>query len=45
MFDRVEVLARLSRSGDPMRQPGDVESAARVLDPRSDGTIELIIGG
>jgi cytochrome c-type biogenesis protein CcmH len=45
MFDRVEVLARLSRSGNPMRQPGDVESAARVLDPRSEATIELIIGG
>ncbi len=45
MFDRVEVLARLSRSGKPMRQPGDIESAAQVLDPRSDGTIELIIGG
>ena len=45
MFQRVEVLARLSRSGSPMRQPGDLESAAHVLDPRSDGTIELIIGG
>ena len=34
MFDRVEVLARLSRSGNPMRQPGDIESAAQVLDPK-----------
>ncbi len=45
MFQRVEVLARLSRSGNPMRQPGDVESTAHVLDPRVGGTIELIIGG
>jgi cytochrome c-type biogenesis protein CcmH len=45
MFQRVEVLARLSLSGNPMRQPGDLESAVHVLDPRSDGTIELIIGG
>jgi hypothetical protein len=45
MFDRVEVLARLSRSGNPMRQPGDVESAAQVLDPRGTDTIALIIGG
>jgi hypothetical protein len=39
------VVARLSLSGDPKRQPGDVESAAQVLDPRSADPVELIIGG
>lgn len=45
MFQRVEVVARLSLSGDPKRQPGDVESAAQVLDPRSADMVTLIIGG
>ena len=45
MFDRVEVLARLSRSGSPMRQPGDVESPAQLLDPHGGAAVELIIGG
>ncbi len=45
MLDRVEVLARLSRSGNPMHEPGDVESVARVLDPRSNEAVELVIGG
>lgn len=44
-FQRVEVVARLSLSGDPKRQPGDVESAAHVLDPRNADPVELIIGG
>jgi cytochrome c-type biogenesis protein CcmH len=45
MFDRVEVLARLSRSGSPTRQPGDVESPAQLLDPHGGAAVELIIGG
>jgi cytochrome c-type biogenesis protein CcmH len=45
MFDRVEVLARLSRSGNPVRQPGDIESRIQSLDPRGSTTISLIIGG
>ena len=45
MFDRVDVLARLSRSGSPMRQPGDVESAVQSLDPRGSEAVSLIIGG
>ena len=45
MFDRVEVLARLSRSGNPVRQPGDVESPAQLLDPHGGAAAALIIGG
>jgi cytochrome c-type biogenesis protein CcmH len=45
MFDRVEVIARLSRSGDPIRQPGDIESASQLLDPRNAKTAALVIGG
>jgi cytochrome c-type biogenesis protein CcmH len=45
MFDRVEVLARLSRSGNPVSQSGDVESAAVLLDPRGAEGVSLIIGG
>ena len=45
MFDRVEVLARLSRSGNPVRQPGDVESRAQLLDPKGGAAVALIIGG
>ncbi|RZA37379.1 MAG: cytochrome C biogenesis protein [Lysobacteraceae bacterium] len=40
----VEVLARLSASGDPMRQEGDVDSAAvRIALPASQ-PVELVIG-
>ena len=45
MFDRVEVIARLSRSGNPIRQPGDLESPAQLLDPHAASTAALIIGG
>ncbi len=45
MFSRVEVLARLSRSGNPVRQPGDVESPAQLLDPHGSAAVALIIGG
>jgi cytochrome c-type biogenesis protein CcmH len=44
MFDQVEVLARLSLSGNPMRQPGDLESPIRLLDPHGTGPIVLTIG-
>ena len=44
MFDQVEVLARLSLSGNPMRQPGDLESPIRLLDPHGAGPIVLTIG-
>src|SRR5690606_29939056 len=40
----VEVIARLSASGDPMRQEGDIESApVRTALPAS-GTVELVLG-
>jgi cytochrome c-type biogenesis protein CcmH len=45
MFERVEVVARLSRSGNPVRQPGDVESPAQTLDPHAGGAVSLVIGG
>ena len=45
MFDRVEVVARLSRSGNPMRQPDDIESPSQLIDPRTTPTTALIIGG
>jgi len=45
MFDRVEVVARLSRSGSPMRQPDDIESPSQMIDPRTTPTAALIIGG
>jgi cytochrome c-type biogenesis protein CcmH len=45
MFDRIEVIARLSRSGNPTRQSGDVESSAVVLDPRAAQMVSLVIGG
>ena len=45
MFDRVEVVARLSRSGNPMRQPDDIESPSQLIDPRTTPTAALIIGG
>jgi cytochrome c-type biogenesis protein CcmH len=44
MFDQVEVLARLSLSGNPMRQPGDLESPSRLLDPHGAAPIVLTIG-
>lgn len=43
-LNEVEVVARLSRSGSPMRGAGDVESAARRIDPRSNAPVALIIG-
>jgi cytochrome c-type biogenesis protein CcmH len=45
MFDKVEVVARLSRSGNPMRQSDDVESPIQSLDPKGAEPVSLIIGG
>ena len=40
----VELIARLSASGDPMRQPGDIESApVRVALPAK-AAVELVLG-
>jgi hypothetical protein len=44
MFDRIEVVARLSRSGNPIRQPGDLESPAQTLDPHAAVPVTLTIG-
>ena len=40
----VEVFARLSASGDPMRQAGDIESAAVKVDLPSSVPTELVLG-
>ena len=45
MFERVEVVARLSRSGNPVRQPGDLESNSQLVDPHATQRTALIIGG
>lgn len=45
MFERIEVVARLSRSGNPVRQLGDVESKSQLVDPHATQSIALIIGG
>lgn len=43
-LDRVQVLARLSRSGNAMRQTDDVESAPVMVQLPSKTEVELIIG-
>ncbi len=40
----VEVFARLSASGDPMRQEGDIESAPVVIKLPSSAPVELVLG-
>jgi cytochrome c-type biogenesis protein CcmH len=41
----VELIARLSASGDPMRQEGELESKpVRVILP-ADAPVELVLGG
>jgi cytochrome c-type biogenesis protein CcmH len=44
-FDRVEVLARLSQSGTPARQAGDLEAAAEPVNPREQPRVTLTLGG
>jgi cytochrome c-type biogenesis protein CcmH len=41
-FDQVVVVARISRSGDPMPHPGDLEVFSRVVRPGTTG-IDLTI--
>ncbi len=36
-FDKVVVLARISKSGTPMAQPGDIEGTAGIVKPGSHG--------
>lgn len=42
-FEQVELVARLSRTGNAIAQPGDPEVRAGPLEPGAEGTIELII--
>ena len=41
-FDQVVVVARISKSGDPMPHPGDLEVVSRVVQPGTTG-IDLTI--
>ncbi|CAD0324731.1 tetratricopeptide repeat protein [Xanthomonas hortorum] len=43
-LDKVQVLARLSRSGNAMRQTDDVESAPVMVALPADAPVELVIG-
>ena len=42
-FSRVVVEARISRSGNPIAQPGDLQAVSAVLDPHARGDVRLII--
>lgn len=45
-FDKVVVLARVSRSGSPVAQPGDLEGSAGIVTPGSKGlniTIDSVV--
>jgi len=42
-FSRVVVEARISQSGNPIAQPGDLQAVSAVLDPRSAAPVQLII--
>jgi cytochrome c-type biogenesis protein CcmH len=44
-FDQVEVLARLSQSGTPTRQAGDLEAAASPVKPSEQPRLSLTLGG
>ena len=41
----VEVIARISESGNPMRQEGDIESAPVRVSLPSKSTVKLTLGG
>ena len=41
-FDEVVVVARISKSGDPIAHPGDLEVTSRVVKPGTTG-IDLVI--
>ncbi|OYX92849.1 MAG: hypothetical protein B7Y78_09525 [Caulobacter sp. 35-67-4] len=36
-FDKVVVVARISKSGSPMAQPGDIEGTAGIVKPGTKG--------
>ncbi len=45
-FDQVVVVARISKSGDPMPQPGDLEAVSKVVKPGTKGidlTIDTVV--
>jgi cytochrome c-type biogenesis protein CcmH len=42
--DEVELVARISRSGDATPQPGDLESAPARVHLPAGGPVELVIG-
>ena len=43
-LQEVEVFARLSASGDPMRQEGDIESAPVKIKLPSTAPVKLVLG-
>jgi cytochrome c-type biogenesis protein CcmH len=42
-YSRVVVEARISRSGNPIAQPGDLQAVSAVLDPHSKAPVRLTI--
>ncbi|MCB1906834.1 MAG: c-type cytochrome biogenesis protein CcmI [Rhodocyclaceae bacterium] len=44
-FQRVEVGARVSRSGNAMPQPGDIDIFSGAFDPHAATSVELVLGG
>lgn len=42
-FSRVVVEARISQSGNPIAQPGDLRGVSGALDPRSQTPVQLVI--
>jgi cytochrome c-type biogenesis protein CcmH len=42
-FSRVVVEARISQSGNPIAQPGDLQAVSAVLEPHSNAPVELTI--
>ncbi len=44
-FPQVVVGARVSRTGNAMPQPGDIEVFSPALDPHGKGSVELVLGG
>lgn len=43
-LDKVQLVARLSRSGNAMRQSDDVESTPVTVQLPTDAQVELVIG-
>ena len=42
-FERVSVMARLSRSGNPAAQPGDIESVPVITRTDNQSPLNLVI--